>query len=281
MRGCYAGLGQRWENGTVVRVEMVSDPGDDRVSDYFRLRDVNLRRSFEAEQGLFMAESVEVIGRAIAAGYEPRSFLVLQKWLPEVSAWAEEADVPVFVATPDILTQIVGFRLHRGAMAAMRRRTLPELDAVIGDEGTLVIIEDVVDHTNVGAIFRSVAALGACGVLVTPRCADPLYRRSVRVSMGTVFQVPWTRMPSWEVAHDRLRERGVRIVGLGFGPESVDIRSIPGSRRNALVLGTERTGLSARARTHTDVIATIPMQHGVDSLNVGAAAAVALWELVR
>lgn len=228
-----------------------------------------------------MAESLEVIGRAITGGYVPRSFLVHEQWVPEVEAWAARFDAPVFVASEDVLSSIVGFHLHRGPLAAMNRQALRPIADILRGASTVVIIEDVVDHTNVGAIFRSVAAIGADAVLVTPRCADPLYRRSIRVSMGTVFQVPWTRTTSWHQARDDVHAAGMRLVGLGFGKDAIDIRAVPRDAPLALVVGTERSGLSKEALTSVDALATIPMRNGVDSLNVAAAAALAIWELVR
>ncbi len=262
-------------------VQFITDTTDPRVADYFSLTDVALRRKLETPRGLFMAESPEVIGRALDAGYEPRSFLIQEAWLESVSGWASDRDVPVYVATEEVLASIVGFRLHRGALAAMNRRELPSVAEVLAGAKTVVVIEDVVDHTNVGAIFRSVAALGADAVLVTPRCADPLYRRSVRVSMGTVLQVPWTRTTTWSDTRDALHAHNLALVGMGFGDGAIDIRNVPRDRGIALVVGTERSGLTRAARSAVDVLATIPMGNGVDSLNVAAAAAVGLWELVR
>lgn len=269
------------QDGVVSSVHLITDPADPRVSDYFSLTDVALRRKLETPRGLFMAESVEVIGRAIDAGYVPRSFLIKESWMPAVEEWSARFDAPIYVGSEEVLTSLVGFRMHRGALAAMNRHQLPQLDEVLSGAKTTVIVENVVDHTNVGAIFRSVAALGADAVLVTPQCADPLYRRSVRVSMGTVFQVPWTRTESWTQAREALHAHGVRLVGMGFGDTAIDIRQVPRDRPLALAVGTEGTGLSPAALRSVDVLATIPMRGGVDSLNVAAAAAVGIWELVR
>lgn len=265
----------------MTRFVPVDDPTLPELSDYFRLTDVALRRQIETPLGLFMAESVEVIGRAVAAGYAPRSFLILPQWAEDVAPLAAGFDVPVYLAEEEVMAGIVGFPLHRGALAAMHRRPLPAASDVIRGARLVAVIEDVVDHTNVGAIFRSVAALGADAVLVTPACADPLYRRSVRVSMGTVFQVPWTRAEPWPETAATLHAAGFLVVGMGFGPSAVDIRAVPRDRPIAVVLGTERTGLSTTALRHVDLLATIPMRNGVDSLNVAAAAAVGLWELSR
>lgn len=271
----------------------VTDPSDDRLRDYFQLTDVALRSRREPEMGLYLAESREVIGRAIDAGHRPRSFLMDAKWLPvmddllNATGAGTHGYIPVYLGREPLLRQITGFHLHRGAIASMHRPTLPALAEVLDPAGSeqvsrrVVILEDIVDHTNVGAIIRSVAALGADAVLVTPRCADPLYRRSVRVSMGTVFQVPWTRLPAWPADLEVIKAHGFTIAGLDLRASAVSLDDFcqrPPDRL-ALVFGTEGTGLSAQVRTALDVSLRIPMHAGVDSLNVAAAAAVALWSL--
>src|SRR4051794_31083848 len=175
-----------------MSVHRIEDPADPRVADYTSLTDVALRRLREPEQGLYLAESEKVVRRALAAGHRPRSYLMAPRWLDDLAdlvAEAERDDVPVYVGEPGVLEAITGFHLHRGAIAAMHRPPLPSVASVVGGARRVAVLEDVVDHTNVGAMFRSAAALSVDAVLVTPRCADPLYRRSVRVSMGTVFQV--------------------------------------------------------------------------------------------
>ena len=201
-------------------VVRIADPADDRLADYVGLTDVALRTRQEPARALYMAESSSVIRRAIEAGHVPRSFLMEEKWLADLDDVLTEVragdhgDVPVFLGSPDVLREITGFTMHRGALAAMHRPELLGVTELLSSVACgapvtrIVILEDIVDHTNVGAIFRSVAGLGADAVLVTPRCADPLYRRSVRVSMGTVFQVPWTRLASWPGDLDLLREHG-------------------------------------------------------------------------
>jgi len=268
-------------------VVQVADPGDERLSDYFGLTDVALRSRHEPAKGLYIAESTSVIHRAVEAGHRPRSFLMAQRWLDDMSdlladVGAFEPDgVPVYVAPADLLRHITGFHLHRGALAAMHRPPAREVADVVSGARRVVVLEDIVDHTNVGAIFRSVAALGADAVLVTPRCADPLYRRSVRVSMGTVLQVPWTRLAAWPGDLDLLREAGFEVAALALTDDAVPLdeyaRSAP--ERVALVLGTEGDGLSPVALAEADVRVRIPMRGGVDSLNVAAASAVALWAL--
>lgn len=251
------------------------------LQDYAKLTDVALRMVREPEGGLYIAESLTVIERALRAGHQPRSVLTSAKWLPALERILEGHDVPVYVGEPEILEALTGFHLHRGALASMHRPELADPATLLREARRVVIIEDVVDHTNVGAIFRSVAGLGADAVLITPRCADPLYRRSVRVSMGTVLQVPWTRLPEWNEAGPLLREAGFTIAALALAQGAVSLREFAANapERVALLLGSEGDGLSRRALGAADTIVTIPMAHGVDSLNVAAASAVALYAL--
>jgi tRNA G18 (ribose-2'-O)-methylase SpoU len=264
----------------------VTDPTDARLRDYTDLTDVRLRTVREPAEGLYMAESSTVIRRALRAGHRPRSFLMADKWLASMAdVLAEHPDVPVFVGDEDVLRQVTGFHLHRGALAAMHRPVLPSVhELVTGARGgagarRVAVLEDIVDHTNVGAIFRSAAALGVDAVLVSPRCADPLYRRSVRVSMGTVFQVPWTRIESWPGGLRALTEDGFTVAALALAEDAVSLDDLVADppERLALVLGTEGDGLSRGAVEAADVVVTIPMAGGVDSLNVAAASAVAFW----
>lgn len=259
----------------------ITDATDDRLADYRDLTDVALRRVLEPEGGLYIAESAKVIARAIAAGHRPRSVLVQEKWLPDVAGLVTDASVPVYVVTPEIAESLTGYAVHRGALAAMHRPELPALADVVADARLVVVLEDIVDHTNVGAIFRAAAGLGADAVLVSPRCADPLYRRSVRVSMGTVFQVPWTRLPEWSDARGVLHDAGFQLAALALADDAVSLDAFSARRpeRVALMLGAEGDGLSRRALEAADTVVTIPMAGGVDSLNVAAASAVALWEL--
>lgn len=259
----------------------LSDASDPRLADYRDLTDVALRRRVEPDGGLYIAESAKVISRALAAGHRPRSVLLLEPWLADLEPLLRDHDIPVFIGDSATLESVTGFAMHRGALAAMHRPELPAVEEVLRDARRVVILEDIVDHTNVGAIFRSVAGLGADAVLITPRCADPLYRRSVRVSMGTVLQVPWTRLPEWSVAGPLLRESGFHLAALALAPDAVDLDAfaLTAPDRVALLLGTEGDGLSAAALHTADTIVTIPMNHGVDSLNVASASAVALWAL--
>lgn len=287
----------------VVRVE---DPGDERLADYLHLTDVALRRKLEPASGLYMAESSNVIARAVAAGHRPRSFLMAPRWLESMASVIAEATgagadpaaadggraepVPVFVAEEPVLREVTGFHLHRGALAAMHRPELPTVEEILDVPARepapgrprrrrLVVLEDIVDHTNVGAIFRSAAAMGAHGVLVSPSCADPLYRRSVRVSMGGVFQVPWTRASSWPGDLAVLRAAGYTTAALALTADAVGLDEVTDRLEGdvALVLGAEGDGLAARTIAACDLAVKIPMAGGVDSLNVAAAAAVALW----
>lgn len=263
---------------------VIEDPSDERVADYLRLTDMALRTRLEPEHGLYLAESEKVIRRALAAGHRPRSFLMAPRWLDDLAglvADAEAGGVPVYVGEPDVIRSLTGFHLHRGALASMHRPRLRRVEDLLAGARRVVVLEDIVDHTNVGAVFRSVAALGVDAVLVTSRCADPLYRRSVRVSMGTVFQVPWTRIEPWPAAIDGLRRQGFTVAALALSPEAIGLDEVAADppHRLALVLGTEGDGLAARTVTRSDLVVRIPMAGGVDSLNVAAAGAVAMWAL--
>ncbi len=264
-----------------MRIAPITSLDEPALADFARLTDVALRRVTEPEGGLYIAESLTVIERALRAGHEPRSVLTSERWLPELAALLGDRDVTVHVGEAGLLEELTGFHLHRGALASMHRPPLTPVTDLLRDARRVVIVEDVVDHTNVGAIFRSVAGLGADAVLVTPRCADPLYRRSVRVSMGTVLQVPWTRLPEWDDAVPLLHDAGFTIAALALADDAVDLRSFAAGapERVAVVVGTEGDGLSRAALEAADVVVTIPMAHGVDSLNVAAATAVALFAL--
>jgi tRNA G18 (ribose-2'-O)-methylase SpoU len=263
----------------VVRVTSVDDP---QAGDYVGLTDVALRSRREPELGLYLAESAKVIERALAAGHRPRSLLLSDRWLEPLAPLVRriaELGAPVLVGEPGVLESITGFHVHRGAIASMHRPAPLDPVALVAGARRVVVLEDVVDHTNVGAIFRSVAGIGADAVLVSPRCADPLYRRAVRVSMGTVFQVPWARLQPWPDGLERLRENGFTVAALALRPGAVTLDALAADppQRLALVLGTEGDGLSPSVLAHADLTVQIPMAGGVDSLNVAAAAAVALW----
>jgi tRNA G18 (ribose-2'-O)-methylase SpoU len=264
----------------VTRRVDVDDPTDDRLADYVRLRDGQLRRSLEAEQGLFIAEGDKVVRRAVGAGYGPRSFLMAPRWLAPLADVLAAAgpDVPCFVAPQPVVEELTGFHVHRGALASLHRLPLPTPEQVLAGARTVVVLEDVVDHTNVGAVFRSAAALGVDAVVLSPRCADPLYRRSVKVAMGAVFSVPWARADHWYDAVAALSAAGFTTVALTPADDAVDLEhAVAGRGRLALLVGTEGQGLSDRWLRSADVRAVIPMAAGVDSLNVAAATAVACY----
>ncbi len=265
-----------------MHVIEIDDPADPRLADYTRLRDVNLRRHLEAEHGLFMAEGEKVIRRAADAGYAPRSFLLTRRRAEALSGLV--ADAPLYLVPEETAERLVGFDLHRGALAAFHRRPLPSLAQVLAGARGIVVLEDLVDHTNVGAIFRSAAGLGVDAVVLAPRCADPLYRRAVKVSMGAVFTLPYTRLDDWYGGLDELRGAGFHLLALTPGAGSLPLREaldgVGPDRGVGLLLGTEGDGLSARWLERADARAHIPMSdRDVDSLNVTAAAAVACYEL--
>jgi len=250
---------------------------------------VKLRARLEPERGLYLAESEKVIRRALGAGHRPRSFLMGQRWVTELSDLVETAEsqgVPVYVAQAGVIEAMTGFHLHRGALASMHRPPLlaPEeilQNALKGKVSRVVVLEDIVDHTNMGAVFRSCAALGVDAVLITPRCADPLYRRSVRVSMGTVFQVPWTRIDPWPGGLQVLQERGFTVAAFALGDGAISLDELAADQpdRLAIVFGTEGDGLSRLAVKGADLVVKIPMAGGVDSLNIASASAVGIWAL--
>lgn len=262
----------------IVRIDDLQHEG---LADYSKLTDVVLRRLSEPAGGLYIAESSKVIARAIAAGHRPRSVLLQEQFVAEIEPLLEGFDVPVYVGGSELLQTLTGFNLHRGALAAMHRPPLEPVERIVAGAKRIVVLEDIVDHTNVGAIFRAVAGLGADAVLVTPRCADPLYRRSVRVSMGTVLQVPWTRLPEWPAGAEALKAEGFHLAALALADDAIALDDFAAQDHDkiAIVLGTEGDGLSRAALHNADSVVTIPMLHGVDSLNVAAASAVALWAL--
>lgn len=282
-------------------IETIAALDDPRLDIYARLTEVQLRNKLEPEKGIFIAESDKVIDRALDAGYEPLSLLipehkldVMQGLIGRVqAAWqhfhGESHSLPVFVAPAEEIEKLAGYELTRGVLCAMRRKPLPSVRELLENTKArrIAILEDITNHTNVGAAFRSAAALGIDAVLVTPACCDPLYRRAVRVSMGTVFQVPWTRIGTTEEdawpakGLSLLREIGFSSAALALNDDSVSLDDpcLKACEKLALVLGTEGDGLSRKTIANCDYTVKIPMAHGVDSLNVAAASAVAFWEL--
>ena len=261
----------------------ITDFNDPQLDVYARLTEAQLLNRHCLKDGLFIAESPKVIGRALDAGYEPVSFLVERKHLQEGSESMEVlarcAGVPVYTAEFDLLTKLTGYQLTRGMLCAMRRKELPTVAEICCDARRVAVLEDIMNPTNLGAIFRSAAALGMEAVLLTPACSNPLYRRSARVSMGTVFQVPWTYLDeNWL---EQLKELGFKTVAMALRDDSyaVDDPELKAQEKLAIVLGTEGEGLAQQTIDNCDFTVKIPMAHGVDSLNVAAASAVAFWEL--
>jgi len=270
------------KTGEVPRTIELDSAGDPRLADYTRLTDAGLRTHLEAEHGLFIAEGTKVIARAVAAGYPVRSLLLGKSRLADLPALAEAAGAaPVYVVPDEVAERLTGYQVHRGALASLGRKPLPEVSAVTGGARRIVVLEDLVDHGNVGAIFRCAAALGVDAVVLSPRCADPLYRRSVKVSMGAVFAIPYARMTGWYDGLAELKAAGFRVLALTPDERATPVASaLRDAGRVALLLGTEGDGLSARWLHEADEPVRIPMNPaaraaGVDSLNVVAAAAIA------
>ena len=260
----------------------VTAADDPRLADYRDLRDVTLRRSLEAEHGLFIAEGEKVVRRAVEAGFEPRSFLMAPRWLDGLADVLDRSEAPCYVVSEALAEEVTGFHVHRGALASLQRRPLPSVESVLRGARSVLVLEDIVDHTNVGAIFRSGAALGFDAVLLAPRCADPLYRRSIKVAMGAVFALPWTRLPDWSGALPDLSASGFTTVALTLADDAEPVeRAVAGIDRLALVLGSEGHGLSEQWQRDADRRAVIPMTAGIDSLNVAAASAVACYVAAR
>ena len=272
-------------DGRVDHVELltVTDADDPRLDDYRGLTDTALRTLREPSGGLYIAESTKVIARAVAAGHRPRSVLAQERRVAEIRGIVGAFDVPVYVVPDEVAEAVTGFAVHRGTIASMHRPELPAVRDVLQGASVVLILENIGDHTNVGAAFRAAAGLGADAVLVSPGGADPLYRRSVRVSMGTVFQVPWTRITDWDSAVLDLHAAGFDIAALALRDDAVTLDAYVADRpaRVALVMGSEGDGLSRTALEGADTVVTIPMSGGVDSLNVASAAAVALWAIQR
>lgn len=287
----------------------VSDPADPRLADYVRLRDVNLRKSLEAEHGLFVAEGEKVIRRAAGAGFPVRSLLMARRWAGPLADLLDGVDAPAYLVDDATMESITGYQVHRGALASLERLPLPSVDSVlnaarraaIGEDAAghagapeshtrpprrVLVLEDLVDHANVGSIYRCAAALGIDAIILSPRCADPLYRRSVKVSMGAVFAIPYARMTNWHDDLGRLRAAGFTLLALTPDQTATPMEKASGGDRVALMLGSEGDGLSSHWLDEADEPVCIPMSGdamsaGVDSLNVTAAAAIACHTLMR
>lgn len=268
----------------MVEYVEVTDIFDPRLDVYARLTEAQLAQAPGPKQGLFIAESPNVIARALDAGCKPVSILVEKSLLkgPAMDIIAR-CDVPVFVGENALLAKLTGYKLTRGLLCAMERPAPMDAGAILQNARRVAVLEDVVNPTNLGAIFRSAAALGMDAVLLTPACSDPLYRRAIRVSMGTVFQVPWTYLGSeWpQPGIQVLRNLGFKTAAMALSDNSISIRDprLGAEEKLAIVLGTEGDGLSAQTIADCDYTVRIPMTHGVDSLNVAAASAVAFWQL--
>ncbi len=294
----------------MARIVCVEDPDDPRLADFVRLRDVSLRRNLEAEHGLFLAEGDKVIRRAVAAGYPVRSLLMTPPHVPGLADLLDRCAAPAYVVPDQTAERLTGFAVHRGAIASCLRLSLPSVAEVTSGAGRavtedvsglayaggsarratsahrIIVLEDLVDHGNVGAIFRCAAALGVAAVILSPRCADPLYRRSVKVSMGAVFAIPYARMTDWYRGLAELRSGGFQLLALTPDQSAADLDEVPMGDRVALLLGSEGDGLSSRWRHEADQAVCIRMNpeamaFGVDSLNVVAAAAIACHNLMR
>jgi tRNA G18 (ribose-2'-O)-methylase SpoU len=262
----------------------IERPDDDRLADYVRLRETSLRRSLESERGLFIAEGEKVIRRAVDAGYRPRSFLLAPRWLAGLRDVLDRwPDVAVHVVSEQLAEEVTGFHVHRGALASLHREQRHSVADLLAME-RLVVCEDVVDHTNVGALLRNAAGLGWDGVLLSPRAADPLYRRSIKVSMGAVFSLPWARLADWHAAPSLLADAGFTALALTLSDDAVDLATVAADlqrtpRKIAVLVGTEGAGLSQRWSSQAAARVTVPMAAGIDSLNVAAAAAIACYVL--
>ena len=266
----------------------ITDLNDDRIGLFTRLTEAQLRNRLEPEKGIFIAESAKVVRLALEMGCKPVAYLMERRQLTNQGReFIENAgSVPIFTADDEVLEGLTGYRLYRGVLAAMRRPKLPSVDEVLKDAHRVAVLEGIVDSTNIGAIFRSAAALNVDAVLVTANCGDPLYRRAVRVSMGTVFQVPWARIgetnEDWpERGLEKLRNLGFKSAAMALSDDSVSIddERLNKEEKLCIVFGTEGDGLAKETIARCDYTVRIPMAHGVDSLNVASAAAVAFWQL--
>lgn len=268
----------------MAEITEISDLSSPELQIYSNTSEVQLLRYYEPETGIFIAESPKVIRRALDAGYKPVSMLIERKYINSQARDIIEkcGDISVYTADSDILTSIAGFRLTQGVLCAMRRKELPKASEICRNATRIAVLEDIMNQTNTGAVFRSAAALGFEAVLLTSGCSNPLYRRSVRVSMGTVFQIPWTYMESSDSDYiSEIKNMGFSTAAMALSDNSVSIDNpdLMSEKRLAVILGTEGEGLKKSTIEKCDYTVKIPMYNGVDSLNVAAASAVAFWQL--
>lgn len=264
----------------IIEIDSLALP---ELSMFSRLTENQLRNRKEPEKGIFIAESPKVIRRALAAGCRPIAYLMDRRHI-EGQAKDLIGDTPVYTAAPEVLEQLTGYHLTRGILCAMGRPVLPAVEQICKNARRVAVLEGIVDSTNIGAIFRSAAALHMDAVLLTPTCCDPLNRRAVRVSMGTVFQIPWTYLGQWPAqGMDQLRVLGFKTAAMALSDDSVSVDDpdLMKEEKLAVILGTEGDGLAEKTIAACDYTVKIPMSHGVDSLNVAAASAVAFWQLGR
>lgn len=245
------------------------------------LRDVQLRTRQESAQGFYIAEGEKVIRRAAEAGHLPRSFLLAPRWVDGLADVLERFDVPCHVLSEAEIERVTGFHVHRGALAAFERPAAAAVEAVLADASRILVAEDLVDHMNIGSLFRNAAALGFDAILLSPRCADPFYRRSIKVAMGAVFSLPHARLDDWYAGPHLIRDAGFTSYVMTLAPDAVALDEVEPAERSALVLGSEGPGVSAHWQREADVRVTIPMARGIDSLNVAASAAIACWTFSR
>ena len=264
----------------MAKILEVSDARDQRLREYVDLRDVHMRKLLETERGIFLAEGEKVIRRAIESGNSPRSFLMSPRWVETLADVLQATEVPCFVLSEDAIESLTGFHVHRGALASLDRPAPLAPVAVIAEAKRVVVLEDLMDHTNVGSAFRAVAALGFDAILLSPRCADPLYRRAIKVSMGSVFWLPYARMEDWYGTPELLRAAGFTTYAMTLSDDSIPLDDVSkGVEKLALIVGSEGHGLSDHWTTSADFRVKIPMAPEIDSLNVAASLAVACWEL--
>ena len=261
----------------------IDDPDDPRLQDYVALTDVELRRRREPEEGLFIAEGEKVIRRAGGAGYRMRSMLLSAKWVDVMRDVIDEVPAPVYAVSPELAERVTGYHVHRGALASMQRKPLPPAADLLAGASRIAVLEGLTDHANLGAVYRSAAALGMDAILLSPDCADPLYRRSVKVSMGAVFSVPYARLEVWPKGLEEVRAAGFSILALTPNEAATAVREVPAERldRCAVMLGSEGHGLTTEALRAADAWVRIPMSHDIDSLNIAAAAAITFFALAE